>query len=133
MRLKRIVVTTCFLIACSAAFAVARPATRFDEATQTCRVLNTGPLEMASRAYGEGGRLFTALCKSCHYRDNDKGASFLWAESKTSAAWNRVFAQRYPQCAKDGKWDTLTQEQLLRVNDYLYRFSFDSQNSFDNC
>jgi len=133
MKLKRIVVTLCLLVVCSAAFALARPAKRIDERTQTCRVLNSGPLEMASRPYGEGGKLFVALCKSCHYRNNDKGASFLWAESKTSKAWNRVFAQRYPQCAKAGEWDTLTEEQLMRVNDYLYRFSYDSRDNFDNC
>lgn len=133
MKVLPVIITSCLVLSLSAVYAWARPATRFDETTQTCRVLDNGPLEMASRPYGEGGTLFTESCKNCHNRNNDQGAPFLWAESKTSKAWNRVFTERYPQCAKDGKWDHLTQEQQMRVNDYLYRFSFDSRDLFDNC
>lgn len=133
MNLIHILVTSCLLIGISASFSHARPATRFDETTQTCRLLNSGPLEATSRPYGEGGKIFRQSCKNCHNRNNDKGAPFLWAESKTSKAWNRVFTQRYPQCAKEGQWDHLTQEEVMRVNDYLYRFSYDSLDRFDNC
>lgn len=133
MKTSRIALTSCLIVAITATFVMARPATRFDETTQTCRLLNSGPLDMASRSYGEGGKIFKQLCKSCHYRNNDKDAPFLWAESKTSNAWNRVFTKRYPQCAQNGEWDKLTPEQMMRVNDYLYRFSSNSRDVFDNC
>lgn len=120
----------------SAAFALqanARPEFRFDDNTQTCRDLKDGQLEWDSRGYGEGGQIFKELCKSCHSRGNATGAPFLWSESKTSQAWNRVFTQRYPQCAQNSSWDRVTAEQLRKVNDYLYRFSENSRDMFDNC
>lgn len=120
----------------SAAFALqanARPELRFDDNTQTCRNLKDGQLEWDSRGYGEGGQIFKELCKSCHSRGNATGAPFLWSESKTSQAWNRVFTQRYPQCAQNSSWDRVTAEQLRKVNDYLYRFSENSRDMFDNC
>jgi len=118
------------LLACQAQ---ARPKTRFDATTQTCRILNRGQLDWDSQPYGEGGKVFREFCKSCHTRDNDKGAPFLHSESKTSEGWNRVFAKRYPKCAKDGTWDALTQEQLLKVNDYLFRFALNSEGLNDSC
>ena len=72
------------------------------------------------------------VCKSCHFRDNKKGAPFLWSESKSSRAWNRVFAKRYPDCAKDGSWSAMNLDQQLKLNDYLYRFARDSQDISDN-
>ncbi len=120
----------------SAAFALqakARPEYRFDDNTHTCRDLKDGQLEWDSRGYGEGGKIFKELCKNCHSRDNEAGAPFLWTESKTSQAWNRVFTKRYPQCAQNGSWEGITAEQLRKVNDYLYRFSENSRDMFDNC
>ena len=127
-----------FLLSLLAFSALGRPAaaaqlTRYDAATDSCRVLDDGPLEWSSRAWGEGGKNFKQVCQGCHYRGNDKGAPFLWAESKNSQAWNRVFAKRYPKCARNGSWDSLDQEQLRRVNDYLYRWAKDSQNPFASC
>lgn len=113
--------------------AMARPGSRFDEGTKTCRILNAPPLDWASQEYGEGGKVFKSLCKSCHAKDNQKNAPFLWVESKTSAGWNRVFTQKYPKCAQDGSWASLTPDQLLKLNDYLYRFSSDSLDLSDNC
>ena len=113
--------------------AEAAPKTRYDATTQTCRVLSDGPLEWESRPWGEGGKLFKEVCKSCHSHNNDKGAPFLWTESKSSDAWNRVFATRYPKCAKDGSWNGMTKEQLLELNDYLYRFAAYSQGVNDSC
>lgn len=121
------------LIAAPAMQAQARPQTRFDETTQTCRVLDDGQLEWESSAWGKGGKLFQNLCQSCHTRDNDKGASFLWVESKTSKAWNRVFTQKYPACAKDGSWQSMTMDDQLMLNDYLYRWAKNSQDINDNC
>lgn len=111
----------------------ARPKTRFDATTQTCRILDKGQLDWDSRAFGEGGKVFREVCKKCHTRDNDKGAPFLHTESKTSEGWNRVFAKRYPECAKDGSWAEITPEQLLKVNDYLFRFALNSEGMNDSC
>ncbi len=133
--LKRlsIAIIPVILLAAFVLEAGARPEYRFDDNTQSCRNLKDGQLEWDSRGYGEGGKVFKELCKSCHYRDNNKGAPFLWTESKTSEAWNRVFTQKYPECAKNGSWDSVTAEQLRKVNDYLYRFSENSRDTFDNC
>lgn len=105
--------------------AYAKPVTRFDAASNTCRVLSEGPLYWESYAFGEGGKTFKAKCQNCHNSRNDKGAHFLWSESKNQDAWNRVFATRYPKCAQDGSWDGISEEQLRRVNDYLWRFAND--------
>ena len=113
--------------------AEASPKTRYDAGTQTCRVLSDGPLEWESRPWGEGGKLFQNNCKSCHSRNNDKGAPFLWVESKNSEGWNRVFATRSPKCAKDGSWDNMTLEQQLKLNDYLYRWAANTQDITDSC
>ncbi|MBU0675610.1 MAG: hypothetical protein KJ950_13290 [Proteobacteria bacterium] len=111
----------------------ARPKNRLDATTKTCRVLESGPLEWASRPWGEGGKAFKEVCQGCHFKGNDRGATFLWVESKTSAAWNRVFEQKYPKCAKDGSWEVLDPEQKMRVNDYLFRWGKNSQSLGDNC
>ncbi|MEN8136309.1 MAG: hypothetical protein ABFS18_12365 [Thermodesulfobacteriota bacterium] len=134
--MKRLSLTVIPLLVVALAFVAkseARPELRLDENTQSCRNLKDGELEWDSRGYGEGGKVFRELCKSCHSNGNDKGAPFLWAESKTSKAWNRVFTQKYPECAKNGSWKSASAEQLLKVNDYLYRFSQDSTSPFDNC
>jgi len=101
--------------------------------TKTCRILEYGPLEWDSRPWGEGGKVFREVCKVCHTRNNDKGAPFLYAESKTPAAWNRVFAQKYPKCAQNGSWDKITLDQQLKLNDYLYRFGLNSEDFNDSC
>jgi len=99
----------------------ARPSKRFDEKTQMCRLISEGLLNWESEPWGRGGKKFQEVCKSCHHRGNDKGAIFLHAESKMSNGWNRVFAKRRVQCAKDGSWDGLAEEDIQFVNDYLYR------------
>ncbi|MBA3006746.1 MAG: hypothetical protein FP810_09215 [Desulfocapsa sp.] len=103
--------------------AYAKPVTRYDAASQTCRVLSDGPLEWDSQAWGEGGKTFKTSCRSCHNSHNDKSAPFLWSESKGQDAWNRVFATRYPKCAQDGSWNGINDEQLRKVNDYLWRWA----------
>ena len=111
----------------------AAPKSRFDETTQTCRLLDDGPLEWESRPWGQGGKLFQERCKSCHSQGNSKGAPSLWVESKTSKAWNRVFFEKYPSCAKDGSWGTMTTEEQMRLNDYLYRWAKNAQDLTDSC
>lgn len=103
--------------------ASARPKKRYDEKTKSCRVLNVGPLNWESLPWGQGGKGFKQVCKSCHNRDNEKNAPYLWEESKSSKGWNRIFATMRVKCARDGSWSTLSDEQLQMVNDYLYRWS----------
>ncbi|MDF1578049.1 MAG: hypothetical protein RQ753_01410 [Desulfurivibrionaceae bacterium] len=105
----------------------ATPKKRLDEATQVCRILTFQNSGWAS----EGSRIFTESCKSCHTRDNDRGATFLHSESKTMAAWNRVFYEKYPQCAKSGQWDRLSAEDLRKLNDYLFRNAANTYNPND--
>jgi len=102
---------------------------RFDPVSQKSRPLiftNTYP----------GYEVFTKVCKSCHYHGNDKGAKFLYTESKTQRAWNRVFLTRYPECAKKGYWDSIPKEKMLQLHDYLYSEARDHYNPYSakgNC
>lgn len=109
----------------------ASPKTRLDEATQICRILTF----QNSGWVSEGSKIFENSCKGCHNRDNDVGAPFLYSESKTMKGWNRVFLERYPQCAKDGKWADITGDDLLKLNDYLYRNAANTYdpNDADDC
>jgi len=100
------------------------PRKRLDEATQTCRIFTQPTL-------WDGYRTFQNSCKICHFTGNDKGAPFLHTESKTMKAWNRVFATRYPKCARDGSWGDLEQEQLMRLNDYLYAKAANAYDPWD--
>lgn len=107
------------------------PGSRFDRGSQMCRVLTFSNSSWTS----EGAALFRQNCKSCHHRDNDKGARFLHSESFTSRAWDRVFLEKYPKCAQDGSWSGLDPEQLRKVNDYLYRNAYGTYdaNSAESC
>ena len=99
----------------------ARPTKRLDPGTQQCRVLDQGSLDWESEPWGMGGIKLRELCQSCHASGNDKGLVFIQRESRTSEGWNRVFANSSVKCARDGSWDSLSQEDRLLVNDYLYR------------
>ncbi len=109
----------------------ATPKKRLDEATQVCRILTF----QNSGWVSEGSKIFAQSCKNCHTRDNDSGATFLHSESKSMSGWNRVFLQRYPQCAKDGKWADLSQDELTKLNDYLFRNAANTYdpNDADDC
>lgn len=113
----------------------ARPTKRLDERTQMCRFLDQGQLDWESEPWGRGGQKFREVCKSCHFQGNDKGASFLHAQSKMSQGWNRVFAKRRVQCAKDGSWDGLTEDDIQFINDFLYRNAAwtSDPNNADSC
>lgn len=93
---------------------------RYDASTESCRILGFDSLW-----YGKGRELFDQKCKVCHTRKNNVGASFLYTESLSPTAWNRVFSTRYPKCAKNGEWKISQNEQLL-INDYLYRYGTDT-------
>jgi hypothetical protein len=108
----------------SAGVVLASPDKRLDPTTGTWRPLNFYNAGWNS----EGAKIFKEACKSCHYRGNDKGAPFLHSESFPSKGWNRVFAERWPKCAKSGAWDKLSQEDLLQVNDFLY---MNAANTYD--
>ncbi len=113
----------------------ARPRKRYDKRTKMCRILDKGKLDWESDHWGTGARKFKEVCKSCHTRNNTKGATFLYMESFSSKGWNEVFAKRRKKCARDGSWDVLTKEELLLVNDYLYRNANDTYdpNDADTC
>lgn len=122
--MRQIPATLMFLVIMGLSMqAYANPVSRFDAASDTYRVLSEGPLKWESQAFGEGGKTFKANCKSCHNRQNDKGAPFLWSESKSQDGWNQVFATRYPKCAQDGSWKGISEEQLRMVNDYLWSYA----------
>jgi len=104
--------------------AKASPTKRFDQTTQSCRILTFHNSSWVS----PGAKKFKESCKSCHYRSNDKGAKFLYAESKTMKGWQRVFFKKFSKCAKDGSWEKLSQEDLLEINDYLFR---NANNTYD--
>lgn len=100
------------------------PRKRLDDATQVCRIFTQNTL-------WDGYKEFENSCKNCHYTGNKQGASFLHTESKTMKGWNRVFATRYPECAKKGYWGNIESEQLMRLNDYLYSKAANSYDPYD--
>jgi len=104
--------------------APASPNKRFDERTQACRVLDF----YNSGWVSEGSKIFHASCQSCHAQGNNQGAPFLYSESKSMKAWNRVFFERYPKCAKTGAWAKLSDDDLEKLNDYLYH---NAANTYD--
>ena len=104
----------------------ARPEKRLDPVTQTCRVFTF-------EGNWSGYKTFQNSCKSCHSRGNDKGAPFLFTESKTSEGWNRVFAKRYPVCARNGSWQGLEKSDILFLNDYLYANGLGSYDANTDC
>lgn len=119
-------------LAATALSVSARPKKRYDAKTKSCRVLDSGSLEWESLPWGKGGKAYKQVCKSCHTRDNDIGAPFLWEESKSSKGWNRVFADMKVECATDGSWSKLSDDQLLMINDYLFRWSSNSLDRNDS-
>jgi len=92
---------------------------RFDPATQTSRA-------MEFNNTWEGYRLYKSICKSCHFRGNERGARYMNEDSRTMMGWNTVFYRKNVRCAKDGSWDKLSPQDLLYVNDYLYSKAYDT-------
>lgn len=107
------------------------PKYRLDQSSQLCRDLTFSNSSWAS----EGSALFQKSCKSCHYRGNTKGVRSLHSESFTPKAWSRVFFEKYPKCAQDGSWAKLSSEDLMKVNDYLFRNAYGTwdPNSDESC
>lgn len=136
MRKITVVLVGCLVaIAWAIGSVQARPGKRFDEGTQMCRIIDQGRLDWESDHWGTGARKFNEVCKGCHMRGNDKGAPFLYMETYGSEGWNRVFSKRRIKCKLDGSWDILSKEELLLVNDYLYRNANDTYdpNDADSC
>lgn len=115
-----ILIWTVVAMALTIAVANASPGKRFDAGTKTCRTL-TQENDLA------GYKVFRKVCKGCHGLDSEVG-KFLYNESKVGNAWNRVFAEKYPKCARDGSWAKLSLEDQLTLNDYLFRTG---ANSYD--
>ncbi len=111
--------TICLVLLTSTLLAAtiqASPRKRLDPLTKTCRILNFYTAGWKS----PGAKIWKTTCKACHRRDNTEGAPFLHTESKTPKGWTRVFVKRYPKCARTGKWDELSLEQIVALNDFLY-------------
>ena len=120
---KRIVAALlCLLFCCAFSLSdvTANDLKRYDPINKSCRILGHD-----SFWYGKGRRLFDQKCKVCHTRNNSENATFLYSESKSPKAWNRVFFKKYPKCAKKGLWKVSNNEVLL-INDYLYRYGADT-------
>lgn len=107
-----------------AATVQASPNKRFDERTQACRLLDFYNSGWASA----GSKIFKTACQSCHQQGNSQSAPFLHSESKSMKAWNRVFSERYPKCAQSGAWAKLSEDELQRLNDFLFR---NAANTYD--
>lgn len=115
-----IVVVGAFVALLSQGLAFAGETTyRFDPVTQTSRA-------MEFKNTWDGYNLFQSNCKSCHSRENNKGARFLDTESRTMRGWNNIFYKKNVPCAKDGSWSKLSKEDLLAINDYLYSKAYDT-------
>jgi len=135
MRKLLIFALVIFVAGLAATVIQARPSKRLDERTGMCRFIAEGQLDWDSEPWGRGAQKFREVCQGCHYKGNDKGASFLYAQSKMSKGWNRVFAKRRVLCARNGSWDVLTEDDIQVINDYLYRnaaWTYDP-NSSDSC
>ncbi len=104
-----VVLFCCSVVKCVSAEPVLK---RFDEGTQTCR-------EITYKNVMTGYKIFRTSCKTCHYQGNQDGTRFLYSESKTPKAWNRVFTDLYPECVSAGAWDSLAPTDRLALNDYL--------------
>ncbi len=110
-------------LALSFSVASASPSKRYDATTKTCRSL-TQENDL------EGYKVFRRVCKECHNLTGEDGR-FLYSESKGGNAWNRVFAEKYPKCAKTGAWDKLSLEDQLKLNDFLVRTGADAYDPHD--
>ena len=83
-----------------------------------------------------GYKIFQNNCKTCHFKGNSEGAPFLHSESKTARAWSRVFVTKYPNCYGQGHWASLSQEEILKLHDFLNSEARDSYNPYNakgNC
>lgn len=103
------------------AAAQAKPSKRCDLRTHSCRLLTFRDLR-------QGYHLFRHTCKTCHHHHDRQGAGFLYTGSFSMEGWNQIFASRYPKCARDGSWNKFSQEQLEKVNDYLFANAWDANN-----
>ncbi len=93
------------------------PDRRFDPLNQTCRIFQFTQMR-------EGAGFFKKVCLRCHDGSYDNGMRFmpeLIPRSFSPERWTRIFTEKYPLCAQDGSWKELSAEELLKLNDYLYR------------
>jgi len=79
-----------------------------------------------------GYKLFREKCKTCHYRNNDKEASFLCPESKTMQGWNRVFSGGNKTVEEKGCLKGLSKDELMDMNDYLYTHASNAKSPHDD-
>lgn len=93
------------------------PDRRFDPLNQTCRIFQFEQMRA-------GAGFFKTVCLRCHHQDYDNGLRYmpvLIPRSFSPERWTRIFTEKYPLCAQDGSWKELSADDLLKLNDYLYR------------
>lgn len=90
---------------------------RFDPLHKSCRIFQFEQMR-------EGARFFKGVCQRCHNPAYDNGIRpmlVLVPRSFSPARWTRILTEKYPLCARNGSWEELSADELLKLNDYLYR------------
>ncbi|MEJ2032717.1 MAG: hypothetical protein P8Y63_06715 [Deltaproteobacteria bacterium] len=119
-RLHKAMLLLAVLLLAAISAVQARPFKRYDPRTDTVRKLTFANLR-------QGMKLYRDFCKKCHSRQT-RESEFLYPESLTMTAWNKIFAERRVTCAERGVWHQLSEEQLRTINDYLYHEAYDAWN-----
>ncbi len=103
-----------------------RPDRRYDKINDTCR-------EFKFQYMRDGARIFKDVCKSCHNENYNSGLRPMTAfvpRSYSPGQWTRFLnGEKTPQCSKDGAWSSLSEDELLKLNDYLYRGGYGTWNT----
>lgn len=105
----------------------ASPDRRFDPLNETCRKFQFSNMR-------EGAALFKKVCQSCHNATFDNGLrtmTVFFPRVYSPGQWTRFFTTERPQCSKDGSWDGIPEEDLLKLNDYLYKGAYGTWDTFD--
>jgi len=105
------------LLLLSASVRAEVPDRRFDPVHQTCRIFQFEQMR-------EGARFFKGVCQRCHNAAFDNGIRpmlVLIPRSFSPERWTRIFTEKYSLCAQNGSWKELSADDLLKLNDYLYR------------
>ncbi len=116
-----------FLISLFAAETFAAPDRRYDKVNDTCR-------EFKFKYMREGARIFKDVCQSCHNEEYDNGLrpmTVFVPRTYSPGQWtNFLTGAKIPKCSKDGSWAGISDDDLLKLNDYLYRGGYGTWNTY---
>lgn len=105
----------------------AAPDQRYDKINDTCRKFQFEHMRT-------GARIFKDVCQSCHNEGYDNGLRSMTVfipRTYSPGQWTRfLIGEKEPQCSKDGSWTTLSGDDLLKLNDYLYRGGYGTWNTY---